>query len=417
MSETAETAERPVAFDPLEDGFIDSPYEQYARLRRTDPVHWSELLHGWVLTRYEDAATILRDPRISSDIDQAAPSPMVDAEKARREESVAGGRTLVLLDDPDHARLRKLIMKPFRPREVNELRDSIAGRVARALDRLLAEHGSRAQFDLIADFAYPFPVEVFCEMLGIPDEDHPQFRYWTQCVARGLDPVMTEAEREECMAGIIDMYAYLEEQVAEKRSHPTDDIMSGLVHAEEDGDTLTHDELLAQLLTLYVAGHEPTAGLVGNGLLALLRQPDQFERLRREPELRRNALSELLRFDGPNQFVRRITTRPMSIDGREIAAGDIVYVGVGAANRDPERWGDTVDQVVVDRPDANQHLQFGAGIHACLGSHLARLQAELAFDAVLERLDDLQLNGDPEWSTRMVIRGLNHLPVSATITV
>jgi cytochrome P450 len=411
----SETSERPVAFNPLEDGFVDSPYEQYARLRRTDPVHRSELLHGWVLTRFEDAAAILRDPTISSDIDQAAPSPMVDAEKARHEESVAGGRTLVLLDDPDHARLRKLIMKPFRQREVNELRDRITTRVARSLDRLLAEHGPTAEFDLIADFAYPFPVEVFCEMLGVPDEDHPRFRYWTQCVARGLDPVMSDEEREECMAGTVDMYGYLEGQVAEKREHPTDDIMSGLVHAEEDGDTLTHDELLAQLLTLYVAGHEPTAGLIGNGLLALLRQPDQLQLLRNDPVLRRNALSELLRFDGPNQFVRRITTRPMVIDGHKIAAGDIIYVGVGAANRDPQRWGDTVDTVVVDRPDASQHLQFGAGIHACLGSHLARLQAELAFDAILDRLDDLQLNGEPEWSTRMVIRGLNHLPVRATI--
>jgi cytochrome P450 len=217
------------------------------------------------------------------------------------------------------------------------------------------------------------------------------------------------------MAGTVEMYLYLDEQAAKKRENPTDDIMSDLVHAEEDGDTLTHDELLAQLLTLYVAGHEPTAGLIGNGLLALLRQPDELQRLRDDPSLRRNALSELLRYDGPNQFVRRITTEPMVIDGREIAAGDIVYVGVGASNRDPARWGDTVDRVVVDREDASQHLQFGAGIHACLGSHLARLQAELAFDAILDRLDDLELNGQPEWSPRMVIRGLNHLPVRCTI--
>jgi cytochrome P450 len=172
---------------------------------------------------------------------------------------------------------------------------------------------------------------------------------------------------------------------------------------------------MAQLLTLYVAGHEPTAGLIGNGMLALLRFPDQLQRMRSEPELRRNGISELLRFDGPNQFVRRITTRATVVGGVELPAGAVVYASPGSANRDPDRWGDTSDEVVVDRPDAGQHLQFGAGVHACLGSHLARLQAEVAFAALFERLDDVELAGAPEWSTRMVIRGLNALPLSATV--
>jgi cytochrome P450 len=405
----------PVTFDPLEEGFVASPYEQYARLRDADPVHRSSLLHGWVVTRFEDVGAILRDPSVSSDIDNATPTPLTQPEISRRDEQARGGNTLVLADDPEHARLRKLLAKPFRPREIELLREQVVERVARTLDAIRDERGSEATFDLIEEFAYPLPVEIFCDMLGVPDEDHPQFRHWTQCVARSLDPVMDDDEREECMHGVDAMYGYLEVHAIEKREHPDDDLMSSLVHAEVDGERLTHEDLMAQLLTLYVAGHEPTASLIGNGTLALLRDRPQLERLRAEPELRRNAISELLRFDGPNQFVRRVATSTMQLGGETIEAGDVIYASPGSANRDPRRWGDSADSVIVDRPDAGQHLQFGAGVHACLGSHLARLQAEVAFTAIFDRLDDLQLAGEPEWSTRMVIRGLNRLPVCASI--
>jgi cytochrome P450 len=172
---------------------------------------------------------------------------------------------------------------------------------------------------------------------------------------------------------------------------------------------------MAQLVTLYMAGHEPTAALIGAGMLALLRAPDQFARVRSEPGLLRNAVSELLRYDGPNQFVRRITTVPTVVGDVELPAGAVVYASPASANRDPDRWGETADQVVVDRSDAGQHLQFGAGVHACLGSHLARLQAEIAFAAIFERLHDIALAGEPQWSTRMFIRALNSLPISCTI--
>ena len=209
---------------------------------------------------------------------------------------------------------------------------------------------------------------------------------------------------------------HIEERAEEKRRDPADDLLSYLVHAEDDGERMTHDELMSQLVTLYMAGHEPTAGLVGNGVLALLGQPDQLARLRTEPGLLRNAVSELLRFDGPNQFVRRITTQPMTIGGVDIPAGAVLFPGLASANRDPRRWGPTADRVVVDREDANQHLQFGSGIHACLGSHLARLQAERFLAAILQRLDGIELVGEPVWSTRMFIRGLASLPIRCTIT-
>ncbi|MCU0270054.1 MAG: cytochrome P450 [Acidimicrobiales bacterium] len=408
--------EMDVTFDPLAEGFVDSPYEQYALLRDHDPVQHSPLLHGWVVTRFDDVGRLLRDPTVSSDIHNATPTPLTEMELERLAEQRRAARTLVLMDDPDHARIRKLLADPFRPREIDKLRVRITERVADTLDRLRDTCGDeRVELDLIEEFAYPLPVEIFSEMLGVPDEDHPRFRHWTQLVARSVDPVMRADEREECLAGLEAMYAYLEEVADRKRAEPGDDLMSALVHAEVDGGRLTHEELMAQLVTLYMAGHEPTASLIGLGMVALLRTPDQLARLRDEPGLLRNGVSELLRYDGPNQFVRRVLTRDTPVAGVELPAGAVVYASPASANRDPRRWGDTADQVVVDRSDAGQHLQFGAGVHACLGSHLARLQAEIAFAALLERLEDVELAGTPEHSTRMFIRGMARLPVACTI--
>jgi cytochrome P450 len=408
-------------FDPLEEGFVEWPYDQYRRLRAEDPVHRSELLHGWVVTRYDDANAILRDPSVSSVIDNADPTPYTVAEIERRDGAHRGGRTLVLLDDPDHARLRKLMSAPFRPRQIEGLRELVEERVRARVDELVARlgPGTPVELDLIADFAYPLPVDIFCQMLGIPEEDHPVFRYWVNCIARSLDPVMDPAERDELMAATDDMYAFLEDLVAAKRGRDDGDLLSSLVHVEEDGETLTHEELLAQVMTLYVAGHEPTAGLVGNGMRALLEFPDQWAALRADPSLLRNAVAELLRYDGPNQFVRRVAMRDMPFDTPSgtvtIPAGSVLYVSPGSANRDEARWGDTVDEVDITREDAASHLQFGAGIHACLGSHLARLQAEVMFTAILDRFEDVEPAGEPVWSTRMVIRGLNQLPLRARL--
>jgi len=405
-----------VLFDPLADGFVDSPYEQYAALRTRDPVHRSELLCGWVVTRFEDVGSLLRDPSVSSSIANATPTPLTINEQERLAEQPRASRTIVLADDPDHARIRRLMADPFRPREIEKLRRRIGERVSATLDRLRDDHGGGSvEIDLVEDFAYPLPVQIFSEMLGVPEEDHPRFRHWTQCVARTIDPIMGARERNAALAGLDEMYAYLETQATAKRARPADDLMSHLVHAEIDGERLSPDDLMAQLVTLYMAGHEPTAALIGAGTLALLRAPDQLARVTAEPALRRNALSELLRYDGPNQFVRRITTRPTRVGDVVLPAGAVIYASPASANRDRDRWGDSADEVVVDRPDAGQHLQFGAGVHACLGSHLARLQADIAFDAIFDRLGDLELAGEPEWSTRMFIRGLNSLPVRCTI--
>ena len=399
--------DRPVAFDPFEPGFVESPYDQYGRLRAHDPVHWSELLGGWVLTRYDDVVGLLRDPTISVNLDFAQPTPLVLEHRERQKVSGREPNSIVLRDEPDHGRLRRLLQPSFGPRAIETLRGMVQQRVDAALADLLP----RGEMDVIADFAYPLPVGIFCEMFGIPEEDSPQFRQWVQGVAKTLDPVMDEDERNRCLELHDEMYRYLEGQVEEKRRRPGDDVMTALVHAEDDGDRLTRDELVAQLVTLYVAGHEPTTALVGNGLLALLRQPDQLALLREQPDLVSAAVVELLRYDGPNQFVRRIAVHEMQVGERAVEAGHVLYACVGAANRDPARWGDDADVVRVTRPDAAQHVQFGSGIHACLGAHLARLQAEIALGALISRLAEVELAGEPEWSARMVLRGLQRLPV------
>jgi cytochrome P450 len=406
----------PAVFDPLAEGFAESPYGQYALLRDHDPVHRSELLQGWVVTRFDDVGRLLRDLSVSSDIHNATPTPLTIMELEQLSEQPRASRTLVLRDDPDHARIRAFMAEPFRPREIEKLRDRVMTRIDTAFDQLREQHGSGpVELDLVSEFAYPLPVEIFSEMLGMPEEDSPRFRYWTQCVARSVDPIMTATEREECLRGLDDMYAYLEEQADRKRAEPADDLMSALVHAEIDGERLSQEDLVAQLVTLYMAGHEPTASLIAAGTLALLHAPDQLALLRADPSLLRNAVCEFLRFDGPNHFVRRITTRPTQLGTTELPAGVVLYASPASANRDPRRWGDDAERVRVDRPDASQHLQFGAGAHACLGSHLARLQAEIAFSAILDRVTGLELAGTPKWGNRMFIRGLTALPVSCTI--
>jgi cytochrome P450 len=408
---------RPAVFDPFEDGFVDDPYDQYARLRDGDPVHRSALLHGWVVTRFDDVNKLLRDRSISSEITNATPNPLTIMELERLAERSRASETIVLMDDPDHARVRKLMSEPFRPSEIARLQARVEERIEGALDDLRAERGSGViELDLVADFAYPLPVEIFSEMLGVPDEDHARFRYLSQQVAKTVDPVMSGAERDECMAALDEMHEYLTAQAAHKRAEPADDLMSALVHAaDDDGVPFTDSELIAQLVTLYLAGHEPVASLLGAGTLALLRHPDELAKLQADPTLIRNAVHELLRFDGPNHFMRRITTQPTLVGDVELPAGEVIYASPAAANRDPARWGDTADQVVVDRPEAHQHLQFGAGVHACLGSHLARLQAEVAFDSLLARLGDIELAGEPVWGGRLFIRGLDSLPIRCTI--
>lgn len=400
-----------IAFDPYEPGFDAWPYEQYGRLRRAEPVHWSDLLGGWMITRYDDVAAVLRDRAMSSDLNQAKPSTVVDLLRARSRRR-DGPATVVLLDDPEHARVRRLIQAPFTVRNLERLRASIVASV----DAAIAAVEARGSMELIGDLAYPLPVAVFCGMLGIPDEAGPTFRDWTAAVARSLDLVIGEEEFDACSRQIGEMEAYLADQAERKRRRPGDDVLTALVEAEIDGVKLSPDELVAQLVTLYVAGHEPTTALIGNGMAHLLAHPDQLATLQADPSLVPAAVPELLRFDGPNQFVRRIAIEPTSFDGPDgrvdVDAGDVIYVAVGAANHDPARFGRDAGELRIDRPDAGDHVQFGGGVHSCLGAHLARMQAEITLTALLGRLPGIESGGEVEWSGRMTLRSVSSVPLA-----
>lgn len=396
------------SFDPFEPGFDAWPYHQYDRLREADPAGWSDLLSGWLLTRYDDVARLLRDPTLSSDLDRANPSPVVDVLRSRAQRNRQEATTVVLEDDPAHARLRRLIAAPFTARRVDALRATVRRQVDAHLDRLAPQGG----MELVGDFAYPLPVAVFCEMLGIPEEAGPRFRAWTAAVARSLDLVISEADYDACMVLLDEMQRYLREAAATKRRAPGDDVLSELVQAESGGERLTEPELVAQLVTLYVAGHEPTTALIGNGMTALLDAPEQLARLQARPELIPHAVHELLRYDGPNQFVRRVATEPVVLGDREAAPGDVLYLGIGAANHDPGKWGPSAGVLDVERADAGQHAQFGGGIHHCLGAHLARMQAEVALTALVTRLPGLRRAGPTTWSGRMTLRSVAAVPLA-----
>lgn len=415
MIGSMDQAERVVRFDPFEEGFRAWPYDQYARLRTADPVHHSDLLRAWVLTRHADVDRVLRDPSLRTDVALATPTPAVEME-LRRRAGMDGGDAppLPLLDPPDHTRVRQRIAPAFRKGAVRDLAGTIARHVDALLDAIIEREGPTGTFDLVADLAYPMPVLVICELMGIPDEDGPTFRRWVQLVAEGLDPTISPAASEASIAGGEEMRAYLRAQLRAKVAEPGDDLTSTLARPTAEGERLSEDELVAQLQTLYIAGHEPATAVLGNGFHGLLQQPDQLARLRAEPALVEHAVLELLRYDGPNQFVRRVTTTPLPLSTAVVPAGAVIYAGVGAANHDPEVFGDDADRLRIDRPSASQHLQLGAGLHACLGTHLARLEIEIASARLLQRFAVLEPAGAPTWADRMILRSVNELPVRYT---
>jgi cytochrome P450 len=392
-----------VHFNPMDPGFIADPYPTYHALRATDPVHQSPL-GFWVLTRYEDVATVLRDPRFAKEA--------IAAFVAARFGVVPPGMGLSMLDrdPPDHTRLRGLVSKAFTPRVVEALRPRIQQIVDGLLDRL----EGATSMDLIADFAYPLPVIVICEMLGVPVEDRDRFKEWGLDIARGLDAIWLPPDSEvtrRAMASRTALTGYFRGLIAERRARPRGDLLSALIAAEEAGDTLTESELLATCILLLVAGHETTVNLIGNGTLALLRHPAELRRLREQPGLIGSAVEELLRYDGPVQRTARVPSGPVTIGGRSIAAGDMVMPFIGAADRDPAQFPEP-DRLDITRAD-NRHVAFGLGIHFCLGAPLARVEGQIAINTLVQRLPKLALaTNRPEYRQSLTLRGLAALPVA-----
>jgi cytochrome P450 len=383
--------------------FVADPYPTYHRLRAEDPVH-RHPLGFWVLTRYDDVVAVLRDARFVKE-------PIAAVVAARLGLATpAVPLSMLERDPPDHTRLRGLVSKAFTPRVVEALRPHIQQIVDTLLDRIEGTHA----MDLIDDFAYPLPVVVICELLGVPVEDRDRFKGWGLDIARGLDAILLPPDSEVAQRSAASRRAlsdYFRELIAERRKAPRADLLSGLIAAEEVGDRLTEPELLATCILLLVAGHETTVNLIGNGTLALLRHPAELRRLRENPGLIGSAVEELLRYDGPVQRTSRVPGEAVTIGGRTIDQGELVLPFIGAADRDPAQFPDP-DILDIGRAD-NRHIAFGWGIHFCLGAPLARLEGQIAINALLQRLPKLALATDrPQYRQSLTLRGLQALPVA-----
>ena len=394
-----------ILFDPYLPEFRANPYPFYHRLRAEDPVHQSPM-GFWVLTRYDDVLTLLRDPRFGRD----GFEKIFEAVYGEETGPDRLPRSMLVRDPPDHTRLRALVNKAFTPRVVEGMRQHIQEIVDRLLDRVQPA----GEMDVIADLAYPLPITVICEMLGVAPEDQESIKQWSSDVAKSLDALGMPADQEIVQRGRTGRRAlgnYFRQLLPERRRNPGGDLLSSLIAAEEQGDKLTEPELLSMCVLLFIAGHETTVNLIGNGLLALLRHPDQLRLLRDEPALIQSAVEELLRWDGPVQRTARLAHAEVEIDGRRIDKGAMVVAAIGAANRDPAQFPDP-DRLDITRRD-NRHLAFGFGIHFCLGAPLARVEGQLALGALLRRMPRLALATDaPEWRESSTLRGLKALPVT-----
>jgi cytochrome P450 len=397
-----------IAYNPFEPGFAEDPYQQYAAMRTAEPVHLTPL-EFWVLFRYDHIARFLKDPTLSVEDANARPTAIdqmiIDAvgDRAQR-----GSHTMLNLDPPDHTRLRKLVTKAFTPRVVENLRP----RVQALVDEMLDKAEGRGEMDLIADYAFPLPFAVISEMLGVPPTDGDRLRAWSGLIVRSLEPIV-DTNLAIAIADASDhMYDYVGEMIERKRKEPADDLLSALIAAEEQGDVLSDDELQEQVLLLYVAGHETTVNLIGNGTLALLRDREQIDRLRADPALLPNAIEEFLRFDSPVQMSRRITLQDVEVGGREIEKGSFCGLVLASANRDPAHWGANADDLDVTRADAHQHLSFGGGAHYCLGASLARVEGQVAIGSLVQRFPNVEQTSDPVWNGRINLRGLDRLQIS-----
>jgi cytochrome P450 len=398
----------PPLFDPFAPGFTDDPYPQYAALRAAAPVY-QHPFGFWLLTCYDDVSWLLRAGLSVEDRNIAA-SPLVERREQMYGEEAARRRGVSMLDrdPPDHTRLRRLVSKAFTPRAVQALRPRITGLVDGMLDAAEGE----GRVDLVDALAFPLPFAVIAEMLGTPPAGHERIRQLTGTVVRSLEPIADPAVASAIAAADSELTAIAASMIAWKRAHPADDLLTGLINAEDDGDVLDDEELIAQTLLLYIAGHETTVNLIAGGTLALLHHPAQLALLRDDPALIANAVEELLRYDSPVQASRRITTEPVSISGVTIPAGAFVMASLGSANRDEGFWGPDAAELRLGRTNARQHVSFGAGPHHCLGASLARLEASIALARLTARFPGLALDGQVAWNGRINLRGPAHLPVS-----
>ena len=398
-------------FDPTDPEFRANPYPVYNALRDDSPV--LKLPLGLlVLSRHKDCVSLLHSPNGSTDQRKSA---MYQAYIAAGGEDLFADRepSFLVLDPPDHTRLRGLVQHAFTPRRVREM----GPRIQQIVDDLLDDCLERGSFELIDEFAYLVPVKVICELLGVPPEDHEVFRENSRILTRGLDPdfMVSAQDREKMLAASQVMDAYFEQLIADRTRNPGDDMLSALIQVEQAGEKLTHQELRTTLGLLLIAGHETTVNLIGNGILQLSRHPDQYDKLCEDPSLARGTVEETLRFDPPVQVTGRIAMVPL-VFGDDIGAPQTLEKGeqaicvIGAVNRDPQEFGDDAQVFDITRKPGN-HIAFGGGIHFCVGAPLARLEAQIAFETFARRVGRFRLAAEPAYREHFVLRGMSTCPV------
>ncbi|MDH5676650.1 MAG: cytochrome P450 [Myxococcales bacterium] len=391
--------------NPTSAEFLQDPYATYALLRERQPLCYRPRSNAWVATRYEDAQAVLRDPCFGRDPEptfEAIHGPGINDEPVVRNFN----RMMIVRNDPDHSRLRKLVNASFNARRVLSLKAAIARIANELVDRLPAS----GEVDLMVDFARPLPVTVICELLGIPEADRQRFIDRRVVSERIFVPVpLTPEELAEENRRFLELRDYFLSLCAERRRAPREDLISDLVAAKERGE-LDEEELIAMIAVIFNAGHDTTVNLIGNGLLALHRHPEQLALLRARPDLMPSAVDELLRYDSSVQTSDRRALESVELGGQRIEKGQLVVCVLGAANRDPEVYPDP-DRLDITR-SGTKPVAFGGGIHFCLGAQLARIEGQIALGALLSRLPDISLPEleRPEWSPSVFLRGLETLP-------
>ena len=395
------------AFNPLSPEFIRDPYPFYAHLRQHAPMMPSPF-GGVLASRHAEVTLVLKDKRFGKDF-VGRMTKRLGADSLNEPVYRSMRHWMLTQDPPDHTRLRGLVVKAFTARRVEDMRPRIRAIVDESIDRVQA----RGQMDLISEFAFRLPVTVICEMLGIPREDRQLFFQRERNGGRLLDPVpLTRAELDEANESHAASVAYFQQLFERRRREPTDDLITQLVQAEENGSQLSDEELTGNIILLFGAGHETTVNLIGNGLLALHRNPEQLALLKARPELMPGAVEEFLRYDSSVQLTSRVALEDIAdLGGRPIPQGESVLCLLGSANRDPAAYPDRPDALDITRPNVRPQ-SFGGGIHFCLGAQLARLEAEVALETLLRRLPGLRLDDpvNPEWRPTFVLRGLKKLP-------
>ena len=391
-----------VVWNLLDSSFIANPYPTYRQLLERDPYHFSPLTGMITVAPYDDVDAILRDYRqFSSVIRGTEPFPVAE-EQARRQLSPS----MQFRDPPDHTRLRGLVSRAFTPPQIAKMEGSIRATAHSLLD----EVGDSSEFDLMANFANLLPMLVIAEMIGVPTDDRAKFKIWSDQIIRGIEPNLSEAELSALLDTAEALAAYFAPIIEDRRREPRDDLVSRLVGAEDEGNTLSNDETQITLRLLLVAGNETTTNLIGNGLKALLEHAEQLELLREQPELIPSAIEELLRYDSPVQIDVRRLVENTQIGDKQGKKDSLVTPLIGAANRDPQAFRDP-DRLDIPRADSG-NISFGRGIHHCLGAPLARLEAAVAFEVLFERFDEIDFGTRaPEYRRNIVLRGLEHLDV------